>query len=304
MSGGVAVDDPIPLELRANDVVRHVVNVDSCFRERATGSSSGDFIYPLLTPVRNVLRVRVLSVEYPLGVPVFSAGRRNVGLRILFRDASGVLMAVPLTVPDGSYTPAEMEAALGAEIAAAVGLPFSVAVRYESGTRHFVFTAPARFGIDTITGTVDRECDYGLGYYLGFNRGVATARSDGSGNWTVESAHCADLTGDKYVFLRVNDFRGVRHSVNTTATNYNEVVATTKILLSGGGCGCDCRVIENEVVFPAPLDITRIRVQVVDRYGEIVDLCGRPLSFSLEVLEVRNSSMYNMVRDGLAVSYR
>lgn len=314
---GVAVDDPIPIELRANDVVRHVINVDSCFRERATGATSAEFIYPLLTPVRNVLRVRVLSVEYPIGVPIFSAGEGNVGLRILFRDASGVLMAVPIVIPDGSYSPTEMVDVLATEIADTVKrgvLPFPITVCYDCPTRRFMFcacvaTGGQRFGIDTMTGTIDRECDYGLGYYLGFDRGVHAARCD-CGNWCVQGTHCADLTGDKYVFLRVNDYRGIRHTVNTMATDgpvnrrgYNEVVATTKILL-GGGCDSECRVIENEVVFPAPIDITRLFVQVLDRYGEVVDLCGRPLSFSLEVLEVRNSSMYNMVRDGLAVSYR
>lgn len=308
--------DPIPLKLRANDVVRHVVNVDSCFRERSAGSTSSDFMYPLLNPVRNVLRVRILSVEYPVDVPLFTAARRRTTLRILFRDLSGVLLGIPLVVPDGNYTVAEMVTVLNAEIADAVAageLPFPIVVSYVESTRRFVFTAAApsgiRFGIDTIWGGWDREYDYGLGYYMGFVRGLHAARSDSSGNWTVTGGHCADFTGDKYVFLRINDYRGIRHYVNTTATDpgvnrwdYNEVVATTKICLGNVINGPD--VIDNEVVFPTPINIGRINVQVVDRYGELVDLCGLPLSLSLEVLEVRNSSMYNMVRDGLAVAYR
>jgi hypothetical protein len=308
--------DPIPLKLRANDVVRHVVNVDSCFRERSTGSTSADFMYPLLNPVRNVLRVRVLSVEYPVDVPLFTAARRRTTLRILFRDLSGVLLGIPLVIPDGNYTVTEMVTTLNAEIADAVTageLPFPIVVSYVGSIRRFVFTAAApsgiRFGVDTIWGGWDREYDYGLGYYMGFVRGLHAARSDSSGNWTVTGGHCADFTGDKYVFLRINDYRGVRHYVNTTATDpgvnrwdYNEVVATTKIRLDSGINGPE--VIDNEVVFPTPINIGRINVQVVDRYGEIVDLCGLPLSLSLEVLEVRNSSMYNMVRDGLAVAYQ
>ena len=308
--------DPIPLELRANDVVRHVVNVDSCFRERSAGSTSSDFMYPLLNPVRNVLRVRILSVEYPVDVPLFTAARRRTTLRILFRDLSGVLLGIPLVVPDGNYTVAEMVTVLNAEIAEAVAageLPFPIVVSYVGSTRRFVFTAAApsgiRFGIDTIWGGWDREYDYGLGYYMGFVRGLHAARSDSSGNWTVTGGHCADFTGDKYVFLRINDYRGIRHYVNTTATDpgvnrwdYNEVVATTKICL--GNVIDGPKVIDNEVVFPTPINIGRINVQVVDRYGELVDLCGLPLSLSLEVLEVRNSSMYNMVRDGLSVAYR
>lgn len=307
--------DPIPLELRANDVVRHVVNIDSCFRERSTGSTSADFMYPLLNPVRNVLRVRVLSVEYPVGVPLFTMARRRTTLRILFRDLSGVLMGIPLVVPDGNYTMGEMVTALNDEIATAISageLPFPIVVSYVESTRRFVFTAASptgiRFGVDTIWGGWDREYDYGLGYYMGFHRGLHAARSDSSGNWIVTGGHCADFTGDKYVFLRINDYRGVRHYVNTMATdpgvnkwNYNEVVATTKIRL---GSANGPKVIDNEVVFPTPINVGRIRVQVLDRYGEIVDLCGLPLSLSLEVLEVRNSSMYNMVRDGLSVAYR
>jgi hypothetical protein len=51
------------------------------------------------------------------------------------------------------------------------------------------------------------------------------------------------------------------------------------------------------VVFPSPVDLSRLRLQVLDVYGEVVDMCSMQFSFSLEVLEVRNPAVYNAVRD-------
>ncbi|NDE18241.1 hypothetical protein EBZ80_25320, partial [bacterium] len=52
----------VPFQLRANDVVKHVINVDSRFRDTPGQSRSTDYYFTLLAPVRNVLRIRITSV--------------------------------------------------------------------------------------------------------------------------------------------------------------------------------------------------------------------------------------------------
>ena len=58
-----------------------------------------------------------------------------------------------------------------------------------------------------------------------------------------------------------------------------------------------------EHVFPSPVDLTRFKVEVVDAYGNTMDLCSSQFSFSLELLEVRNASLYMSIRDSLAAQY-
>ena len=58
-----------------------------------------------------------------------------------------------------------------------------------------------------------------------------------------------------------------------------------------------------EVVFPSPIDLTRLHIQVLDPYGEIMDLCSSQISFSIEVLEVRNASLYNTIRESMGLTY-
>jgi hypothetical protein len=292
----VAVDDPIPLELRANDVVSHAVNIDSEFRDGGCGSDSGDFQFTLLTPVRNVLRVRLASVELPAeSIPVWSAARANTRLRIYYRDLSATLMSVDVYVEDAvSYSPAGLAAALDGAIAAAA-LPFAIGVSWDDTARRFVFTGTAtnRFGVDARTA----GC---LASYMGFSRKLHAASVSGSGSdsglYTLTSDRCVDvdLTVDRYYFLRVGDFAGVRQT-----TGDSEFVALAKIVWVGAEKQWQWS--GGTVVFPAPRDVARFQVQLLDRYGGVVGLCGLPLSLSLEVLEVRNSSMYNTVRDGLAV---
>ena len=59
----------------------------------------------------------------------------------------------------------------------------------------------------------------------------------------------------------------------------------------------------NEVVFPNPTDISRLKIHLLDIYGDTIDLCSTQFSLSIEVLEVKNLSLYNTVRDSLTLQY-
>lgn len=289
----IGVDDPIPLDLRANDVVSHVVNVDSEFRDGGSGSDSGSFQLSLLAPVRNILRVRLVSVEMPIGWNVWSAERGNTFVEVFYRDGTGVLMSVRLFVEDAvSYTAEGVAAGLTASIAEA-GLPFGLSVTWDLSAGRFVFQSAERFGV---------RGGAGLAGAMGFSAGLHAAVRTG-GVYILRTQRCADLEGDRYFFLRVNDYAAVRQTILVAAPpKRHDFVALAKIWKCRDSL--EWRWSGGTVVFPAPVDLSRFQVQIVDRYGEVVSLCGLPVSFALEVMEVRNSSMYNMVRDGLAVSYR
>jgi hypothetical protein len=58
-----------------------------------------------------------------------------------------------------------------------------------------------------------------------------------------------------------------------------------------------------EVTFPTPQDLSRLHVQILDVYGEIIDMGSSQIAFSIEVLEIMNLSLYNTVRDAFAVGW-
>jgi len=309
----------IPFKLRATDVVKHIVNVDSRFRDNPWSSNAAEYYFSLLSPVRNVLRVRVTSVEFPNNYKFFTEGRRNVTLRLLWLDGglTGTTLSVDVVVEDGNYTAGDMMEALSAAIEASA-FPYTVTVGFSEITGHFTFDtsgSSAKFGIEPGGGGwPEREFDYGLAYYLGFSRARvhrSVARTDVSGGgWRLESDKCANFAGDNYLFLRVNDFACVRQTVNlyedvagTRKRDQSDFTALAKLVLREpkNYMTYDDYASHHakEVVFPTPVDLSRLRIQVLDVYGQVIDMCSMQFSFSLEVLEVRNPAVYNAVRDQL-----
>jgi hypothetical protein len=291
----------VPFELRANDIVRHIINIDSRFRDSPTSSTSSDFYFTLLSTVRNVLRVRITSIEFPNNYYIFSTDRHNVSFQVQYL-VGGNPTSFVVTVPSGNYTALDMETAINAALTAG-GLTW-LSVVFNPITGLFTFTAAGSgarsFTVDTTWDSYERPFDYGLGYYLGFSRGLFPSAT--SAPFVVVSDQCAHFAGDSYVFLRLNDWACVRQTVKD-----NDFTAMAKIVLREpkDHMAFDDYASQHikEVIFPNPTDVTRLKVQLFDPYGNIMEMCGAQISFSIEVLEVKNLSLYNTIRDSFVLRY-
>jgi hypothetical protein len=308
----------VPFKLRANDVTRHIINVDSRFRDAPNIYSPSDYYFTLLSPVRNVLRVRITSVELPNNYFFFTAKRQNVTFRVRYMVGATEVVR-DITIIDGNYTADgpdgdSMVAVLNTIFAAfAPDITLTVAFSIINGS--FKFSGSKPFSIDTTWGAKDRPLDYGLGYYLGYTRGTHySAFNSVTGKYEITSDACAYFSGDNYVMLALNDFDCVRQTVRAYDTTYlpekskpYDFTATAKLIMSQPK---NYMVYDDysskhikEVVFPGPVDLARLRVRLLDAYGDPIDLCSSQYSFSIEVLEVKNMSLYNTIRDSLALEY-
>jgi hypothetical protein len=306
--------DSVPFGLRANDVKLHVVNIDSRFRQTSTPSptkidaeivkveqtSASDFYFYLSPPIKNVLQIKVTSIEFPNNYPFFTEKRGNTTLRILYEDG-GIGKSAVITIPDGNYTAGDMVDTLN-ELFSAAGSELTwLSVTFSEITGAFTFTGTKRFGIDAPYESFRRPFDYGLAYYLGFTRELHKSYASGS-NWIIMSNKCAHFAGDPYLLLQVNDYTCVRQTTSETT-----IPALAKIVLrepknymTFDDYGSQH---SKEVVFANPENIARLHVRVLDPYGVPIDMCSANFSFSLEVLEVKNSSLYSTLLGSISTHY-
>jgi hypothetical protein len=299
----------LPLELRAHDIKRHIINLDSQFRENPRGTTAGDFWIHLTATVRNVLRVRVASVELPNNYKFFTKGRLYTTVTII-RDSSGF----ELTIPDGNYTAGDMVDELTTQIGRHGTDLSGMTVAFSEITGKFTICAPFAFTFDPVTGAHVRPFNYGLGWYMGFSYGLHTAVDVSAGpavNYCLESDGCADFAGDNYLFLKINDFDCVTHTVNIypegLPAQENAITALAKLVIRepknymtfDDNTGQHTK----EVVFNNPRDLLRFHVQLLDDYGDVVDMCTAQYSISLEVIEVLNPSLFDAVRDSIMLRY-
>ena len=63
-----------PLERRT---LKRIISIDTLFRENHGNTSSADYIWNLPTPINNVLSMKIVSMEFPNVVKMFSNERKN-----------------------------------------------------------------------------------------------------------------------------------------------------------------------------------------------------------------------------------
>ena len=158
--------------------VERAVCVDSRDRDFERYPSPTSYRVRLPAALHNVSAARLASAEVPATFYVFSAARRNVTLRVLMEDSRDV------TIPDGNYNTTTLCAALRTAMDATFpGTTFTASV--DSTTLRLTLTpsplAPLAVDTRAADGVVDpsKPTDWGLAYYLGFDRDAVTG--DGSG---------------------------------------------------------------------------------------------------------------------------
>jgi hypothetical protein len=299
--------EDIPFALKANDIVKHVINIDSRFRLPVPQCDDNEFTFyfNLLAPIRNVLRVRVTSIELANNYYIFSTWRRNTTIGIKLGSAGAVNI---ITIPDGNYMVNDMLLALNTIITAI--LPTAgIVLSFSAVTGYFTFTGNQPFTVYTTTpdglSWPQRVYDYGLGYNLGFSRGTYPSVATPSGSSTkyvVISDQKAYFAGDPYVFLKVNDLACVRQTIGDT-----DFTALAKVIVaqSKNYMNYDNMAGQNakEVTFPCPVDLSRFKVQLLDPHGMPISMGSSQVSFSLEILEVKNMSLYNTIRDAFTTEW-
>jgi hypothetical protein len=292
--------------LNPNDLRRRLLNVDSRFRTVAA-DPAGDFQFRLEHTYKNVIRMRVSSVELPIGATyAFSAKRQNTTFTVATADIGDVPRTFTVAVADGNYTAEQLIDAVQDELDVVGRDTYGIFVeatldpnsRKVSLVNRGVATVgvpaptaaarPTTFSFGTTPPSIYNS-GLGLGYNLGFRSATYVATLDGA-EYVADGQAVISVAPDSYLLLGVNDLHTVEHK---TRGNYFQTLA--KVLVCGDGRDNCC--ITNEIVFPQPQDFTVLQVQLRDPLGGVVDLNGLDYSFTLEITEVQNTRLYDFYRN-------
>lgn len=295
------------------DVQTRVINIDSRFRHQpndiiATEESilqlphtSTDFIYKLTTPIKNIVSVRLSSIEIPNTYYTFSLTRGNTTMRIYYPPGQTTTYN-DFTIDDGNYIVDLVTNTLPNNLTYAVqtklntntlGLSLQITFNLITSKITIAETTNKQFDIDFKLGRFGgRVNDWGLGYNIGFRKKMYT------GFYTYTGEAIVDALDNNYLFLHLDpDWKVIKHSNQQTT----ELSAFAKILVSvpkntviyDNGSN----TLTKEYWFDKPQTIRSIRIRLTDTYEQPIDLVGMEMSFTLELKEVMNTSLYNYYVD-------
>jgi len=299
----------------------HVVNVDSRFRDNPrtpmipAGTLSTDYVWKLPFPIRNVISVRVASIELPNTSYDFSDAKGNTKFYIVYPTTT--INPRTFLVPEGNYT--DITDLCGAmETLINDGIPVerapdggfgsgSFSVAFDTVTGKITISRPdnKNFSVGFADTYPDRPFEWGLGYNLGLNGCYPTTlnqRGAYGGNGSYKSSYTGenvvDVIGPNYFVLKLDpDWVNVEHhGLNSKyiAPGIAKVVVNVPknaVIYDNGA-----NTVFKEITFQQPVNVSSFPVQLLEPDGDIVNLEGANFSFTLEVVEALDPSLYEHIR--------
>ena len=269
------------------------LSIDTRFADQYN-KGTADFTIRLPDTYKNIMRLRLSSVEVPLVEYTFSERRRNVtfAVRIASGAPSGYGPVMSVTIPSGNYSAVELAAAVQDGLQAADPAAGFTCI-YDSVADRFIFecsTAVFRICLlDPGASSTGKTRYWGLGYYMGFRKQVLIGAA------TYTGTQPPQLGPSSYYLLQVSCPDAVDTTVHATGAQ-SSIPALAKIVLRQGVYAMQfdngTNLVRKEIVFAGPTNVGQMRIRLVDPQGDLVDIGDVDWSMTFEITAVTSSEKY------------
>jgi len=262
--------------------VERSITIDTRFRDNYFKTSASDFTMNLPTSLNDVLELDIAQLQIPKAWYTISKTLGNNYFHV---------NNTPITIPDGNYDAVSMKHTLTNALNS-IGATIEIYNDNGIGTNKTIFNAATHVNFNlTFDGKAidNTPLPLKLGWILGFRQGEYKTTSPTTKPIVSEGQF--DAYGPRYLYLAIDDFNH-----NTMADHYsalNSSVINKKIiasysLLSNNDKpnGQDSNYYSKTETFlrqyTGPVNINRLKIQLLDEYGRILDLNNMDYSFILK----------------------
>ena len=261
--------------------VERSITIDTRFRDNYFKTSASDYTMNLPSPLNDVLELDIAQLQIPKAWYTISKALGNNYFHVMM----GANEKKRIVIPDGNYTVNNMKLALQES-----DVTIDVNSNNGIGTNKTIFNSAIQVNFNlTFDGKAidNTPLPLKLGWILGFRQGEYIKKE----NKSIVSEGQFDAYGPRYLYLAIDDFNH-----NTMADHYsalNSSVINKKIiasysLLSNNDKpnGQDSNYYSKTESFlrqyTGPVNINRLKIQLLDEYGRILDLNNMDYSFILK----------------------
>jgi hypothetical protein len=254
--------------------------MNTFFRDSNSVSSS-DCFFTLTYTLKNVVGIRLLSVELPESIYLVSVHTMSNWLHIWIPSNN---ISGDIFIPEGCYSAALLQTTLENAINTTLGvIYFKVLIDPISNKTTIYNTSNLDFDLIFHNDKNNSKFEQSLGWILGYRTAF---------NYNASSYKSAGLffsTPLDYLFFVLNDFN-IYNSSNLIAM-FNDSYIDKNILAKIPYSNNNYQILfdgNNEILSPkrqyfGPVDIKKMGVQLLNKYGQVVNLNFMDFSFTLEV---------------------
>jgi len=281
-----------PLKKRTT---RQNLNIDTRFRDIYYGSASSNFNFYLPIKFSDVMQIQLSAFEMPFAYYNISKQMGNNFFSITLDSAPNT--PVIITVPDGNYTPAGLVLYLNNLVTTGLNIPIQFIYNVDAtgnGSGQLVIGSAVGTGAFALTFNSDIYGNFDtinplplkLGWMLGFRNGSY------SGNNNYVGGEIVSLSGQKYLYLVVDDYNnnvnnGFYSAFNASILNKN-ILARISFQPNpfGNLAQNNFSLITTPRQYFGPVDIQKLKIQLLDEYGRVIEMNNMDYSFCLTFTSV------------------
>jgi hypothetical protein len=268
------------------------VHIDSCFREKYYNSNPCNYVYVLPKQFKNVISMKLASIEIPNSWYLFSHLKKNNMFTIEITTCN-VCSIYNIIIPDGNYDTDTIIAYLNNKYfnQSNSDLPLRhlmISINPNNNKTQFeiVETAPDDlvFSLHFTTDITSNMMET-FGWILGF-RLSRYLKIEGM----LSSEGLFDAGGDRYIYLCVNDYQYNYNETNIICFDKSSIDQYTlaKISLINGKFSLiiaenDSNPLVKIRQYNGPVNLTKMEIKLLDKFGNVIDLNFMDFSFSLEL---------------------
>jgi hypothetical protein len=279
------------------------VMLNTLFREDYETTTSTDFNIVLPYYFKNVFSLRLSSLQLPNVMYNISSANGNNSFYIEVENGgpNGVI-----TMPDGNYDISNFISVLQTQINTQLSTS-NFLVEYDQYTHKITisYSDPSNFTMifyRSIPKIIDKSCKYNkpdndyrknecvdisqiyknLGWFMGYRKSIY----DGSNIFTTEGVY--NSSPYDYVYFTLNDYNNSQSqnifgmfSKSILGDNILAVIPVTcksfNICFDNG-----VNILEKKREYYGPVNIQRLKIQLLNQYGEVLNLNNMDFSFSIE----------------------
>jgi hypothetical protein len=258
------------------------INIDTRFRDEYNYLSTANYNVTLPQRITDVSTMTLMSIEVPMSFYNISS---TIGNNYFTVTHNGTTTTI--TIDDGNYTISTLKTALNSAL-----WGYDLSYNY-SGSHSTMNTKSGSVTVNFAVGSTGSNDKYNikskLGWILGFRQLSYTVTTS-----TTTSEAFYDLNGSRYLYLALDEFnKGNQYSfvspLYNSLINKNIIgrISMTKDVhpfgsvlvanLTNGLLVADLRS------YTGKIDLLKMNVQLLDEYGNSVNLNGLDFSFCLAV---------------------
>lgn len=292
----VAVNEVSPGDLNSIKRITQLLNlnINSYFRNNYYQSSPTDFLYNLPVEIKNVLSMRLVSIEIPNSWYLFSSKKKNNIFYVIVNEKNKKQNKEYLIeIPDGNYNFENLENFLNTTYFYESGIDYPLSKIKFSINPHSLksifeileddcddldYSISLKFSLD-INQNIINTAGWILGFRLSNYLNIEKVTSEG----------LFDAGGDRYVYLSITDFQYNNNNSNIVCFDKNilneDVIA--KIPMENGKLSLVINDNYNNLAkirrYNGPINLSKFQIKLLDQFGSIIDLNNMDFSMTLEL---------------------